>query len=250
MISKQQVKFIKSLQFKKYRNKYSSFLVEGVKSVLELLHSTYEVDLLVCTQKFFDQYSALLSTKNVRPIIEKENTLELLGSYQSNDYVLAVAKMKDQNAPDVLQDELVLALDQVRDPGNLGTIIRTADWYGIKTILANEGTADVFNPKVISATMGSFTRVTVYYVELSKYLKDQNHTVYGAFIDGRNIYEINIEKPAVILLGNESQGITAELKTCVHQSISIPKFGGAESLNVAISAGILCDHLRRPFFSA
>jgi TrmH family RNA methyltransferase len=136
-------------------------------------------------------------------------------------------------------------LDDIRDPGNLGTILRIADWYGIRKLICSSSTADVYNPKVISASKGSFTRVEWYYCELNAYLKERSVPVYGAFLDGANVHTHGFEKSGYIVLGNEANGISFEVEQLVSQRITIPRFGGAESLNVGIATAIICDNLRR-----
>lgn len=242
MISKQQSKFVKSLKLKKYRKNASSFLIEGAKNVQEVLMADYEVHHLFVTKKFLDEYPQF-SEMDYNLCTEKE--LISLGTFQSNEYALAVAGMKDQ-ALDMSKVQFAIALDDVSDPGNLGTIIRIADWYGIKTILASKETADFYNPKVISASMGSFTRVSMHYVDLSHFLsKNTSHRVYGALLQGSNIYKTKFSFPSILLLGNESNGINAALMDYIDEQVTIPKIGGAESLNVAVSTAIMCDNIFR-----
>ena len=246
MISKHQAKFIKSLKLKKYRKKASSFLVEGAKSVLELVNSNFQVDLVIATEKFARAHDDTLKPLNQSLIIVSEKELGALGTLESNDQALAVAKMKAHQLPNQFADELILMLDDVRDPGNFGTIIRTADWYGINTVIASESSAEFYNPKVISSTMGSFTRVNIFYHKLEDVLGNlPGYVVYGAFLDGQSIHVLPIQKPAVIVMGNESHGVADSLKPFIQKTISIPRFGRAESLNVAISTGIILDHFRR-----
>ncbi|MFM7487408.1 MAG: RNA methyltransferase, partial [Cytophagales bacterium] len=142
-------------------------------------------------------------------------------------------------------DEFALVLDDIRDPGNLGTIIRTADWYGIKKIIASEETADFYNPKVIHATMGSFCRVQIFYTSLLQYLSDASQPVYGAFLDGDNVHDIDFSKSGLLVIGNEAQGISKVVENKVTQRITIPKRGGAESLNASVATAILLDNVFR-----
>jgi RNA methyltransferase, TrmH family len=244
MISKQQVKFVKSLKLKKYRKKAESFIVEGAKNVIELLNSEFEIKQLFVTEKFLqDFHMHIPSDRDVTLCSEKE--LAEMGTFQTNEYALAVAAQRPPNS-DFDSEEILLALDDVSDPGNLGTIIRIADWYGIATILASEDTADFYNPKVINASMGSFTRVSVRYLDLEDYFETQQmRQVYGAFLDGENVHKVNFLKPAVLLMGNESKGIDGRFEKFVNHKITIPRLGGAESLNVAISTAVICDNLFR-----
>ena len=244
MISKQKAKFVKSLKLKKYRLKASSFLVEGAKNVIELIHSAYEIEDLFVTQKFLDEYSERLPD-DLHYEICKEKDLIYMGTFLSNGYALAVARMTG-NSQRELTGKVVIALDSVNDPGNLGTIIRIADWYGIDTIVASNDSADFYNPKVINASMGSFTRVYVHYMDLEHFFESNTtHKIYGAVLDGRRIHQAHFATPLVVLMGNESKGITSSLMKYIDERITIPRFGGAESLNVAVSTAIICDNVMR-----
>ncbi|MEM7106770.1 MAG: RNA methyltransferase [Bacteroidota bacterium] len=242
MVSRTLTKFIKSLQLKKYRKLEQLFLVEGEKSVVEVLRSTFKVQQLFVTLEFQKQYQALLSANELTVVSERE--LASLGSFKSNNSALAVVKMAKQVGLNVDQG-FSIALDSVNDPGNLGTIIRIADWYGIDKIIASKDTADLYNPKVISASKGSFTRVRVHYVDLKTYLQKLDMPIYGAFISGESIHDVKFEESGVIVMGNESQGISDEVNGCISKRISIPKFGGAESLNVGVATAVICDNLKR-----
>lgn len=245
MLSKNTVKFIKSLHQKKYRLESAKFFVEGEKSVVEVLQSSFTVDLLLVTQEFATKHAALLSGKAFEVLFVTPNQLEQLGQYQSNDAALAVVQMKPNQAFLPEKGELILALDEVRDPGNLGTIIRIADWYGIKKLIFSSHTAEFYNPKVIQSSMGSFTRVQFYYGDLAQAFQEWKLPVYGAFLEGESIHELTNPTPGVLLLGNESQGISKEVEKWVSSKITIPSFGKAESLNVAIATAIFCDNFKR-----
>lgn len=244
MISKQQVKFVKSLKLKKYRKKAESFLVEGAKNVIELLNSDYVIQYLYLTDKFLQEYPDVRGSFSLYEICTEKELVEL-GTFQSNEYALAVAGMKPHKT-NLSDNNLIIALDDVSDPGNLGTIIRIADWYGIEDIVASKDTADFYNPKVINASMGSFTRVDVHYMDLDQFLnQNQTHAVYGAYLEGENVHESKLVSPAILVMGNESKGIGEQLKSHVNHKITIPRYGKAESLNVAISTAIICDNFRR-----
>lgn len=245
MLSKNTVKFIKSLHQKKFRNQEQKFFVEGEKSVLELLNADFSVELLVATESFAEKNSSLIGGSNAQLFLTTQNQLETLGQYQSNDSALAVVNMKANSAFDFPIDNFVIGLDDVRDPGNLGTIIRIADWYGIKNLVFSAQTADFYNPKVIQSSMGSFTRVNFFYADLPEVFLKWNVPVYGAFLGGKNIHEIKQIECGVILMGNESNGISSELEKVVTDKVTIPGFGQAESLNVAIATAILCDNFKR-----
>ena len=245
MLSKNTVKFIKSLHQKKYRSEAERFFVEGEKSVVEVLNSDFLTELLLVTDDFQQKYPDLIRSYSGELLNVTRHQLEQVGLYQSNDSALAVVKMKANEAfvPD--PKELVLALDEVRYPGNLGTIIRIADWFGISKLLFSPQTAEFYNPKVIQATMGSFTRVKFFYEDLEEALSRWQLPVYGAFLDGENIHSLANPLPGVIVMGNESKGISAEVEKWVSKKVTIPGFGKAESLNVAIATAILCDNFKR-----
>jgi TrmH family RNA methyltransferase len=158
--------------------------------------------------------------------------------------------MKPNSPLVVSEQEYGIVLDDIHDPGNLGTIVRTADWFGIRKIIASPETADFYNPKVISATMGSFTRVQVYYTDLATYLSGTKHRIYGAFLDGTDIHSVRFTNGGLIVIGSESHGISAELAPFVREKVTIPKYGQAESLNAAIATAIICDNLRRNSINA
>ncbi len=243
MLTKKQAKFLKSLQIKKYRKESGNFVVEGAKNVLEAVNSPFVVEQVYGTPSFLEEHAEILADIPCEEASEKE--LVSAGSFASNNAGIALVKMP-RNVPLKVQgDEFVLVLDDVRDPGNLGTIIRVADWYGIKKIVCSQDTVDVFNPKVISATMGSFTRVSLYYCDLEAYLGRANAPVLGAFLEGENVHQMEFPKAGYLVMGNESKGVSEELEAKVTQKISIPRFGGAESLNVAIATAVLCDNLKR-----
>ncbi len=247
ILSLKWVKFIKSLQVKKYRKLEQCFVVEGSKSTLELLHANYTIRMIVGTQAFLQQHAALFTNKNFAIVAVSAEELQKLGSFQTNTTVLAVVEMKPNLPVFPAPHGLTLALDGIQDPGNLGTIIRIADWYGISRIICSEDTVDVYNPKTISATMGSFTRVQVYYTDLAAYLQTYQSelTIYGAFMDGENIHQATVAKNGILVMGNEANGIRDIIQPLVQRQISIPRFGEAESLNVAIATAVLCDNWQR-----
>ena len=245
MLSKNTVKFIKSLHQKKYRNESGRFFVEGEKSVLELLQSDFETELVICTEEFLFKQSHLLGGFSGEVISVTVNQLEQVGQYQSNGAALAIGVMKENVPFEPSSTELIIALDEVRDPGNLGTIIRIADWFGIKKMVFSPQTADFYNPKVLQASMGSFTRVEFFYEALESVFDRWKLPVYGAFLEGENLHQLTKPEPGVILMGNESKGISRELFSKITQKVTIPGFGQAESLNVAIATAIICDNFKR-----
>jgi TrmH family RNA methyltransferase len=241
MISKAQLKFIKSLQIKKYRKQEQCFLVEGAKSVQELVNSDFEVRLIAGTSDFLSNGK----WNGIDTIEVSEKELESLGEFQSNNGAVAVARMKDNDPLAVNSGEFAIMLDDIRDPGNLGTIIRTADWYGITKIIASNETADFYNSKVITSTMGSFTRVRLYYTDLEQYLTSEKSRVFGAYLDGKSVYSTDFGSGGIILIGSESHGISPKLEKFVSNKITIPRIGQAESLNAGIATAVILDNLRR-----
>lgn len=243
MLSKAKIKFVKSLQIKKYRKQEQCFVVEGAKSVQELLTSDFEIVLMLVTTEFMAN-SRVPKSAEIIEVTDKE--LASIGEFQSNDSVLAVARMQPLSQLEIDPGEFALVLDDIRDPGNLGTIIRTADWFGINKVIASDETADFYSPKVIAATMGSFTRCNILYTDLPAYLQSKQGTrIFGAFLDGKDVHAVEFGYGGLVVIGNESRGISRELAGFITDRITIPKYGKAESLNAAMATGIICDNLRR-----
>lgn len=241
MISKAKVKHIKALQVKKYRKEQQCFVVEGTKSVVELLNSDFEVLWVAASEEFGKAKQQILKLRGVEWVTATPTELMAAGSLKTNDGALAIARMKPNIKPKVTPGHMAVMLDDIRDPGNLGTIIRTADWYGIKHVIASEETADLYNPKVISATMGSFCRVNVFYTNLIDFLSEYPGPVLGAFMDGTDVHTLQVTGGGVLVIGNESNGISAAVARYVTERITIPRVGKAESLNAAIATGIILD---------
>lgn len=216
-------------------------MVQGAKSVQEVLASDFDVITLLGTTDFLS-VAKYAGTTEVIEVTPKE--LEGLGEYQSNDSAFAVVRLKPNRPLQIDKGEFIIALDDIRDPGNLGTIIRTADWYGITRIVASEETADFYNAKVINSTMGSFTRVEVFYTDLVAYLGDVKSKVYGAFLDGQDVHTTDFSSGGYIVIGNESHGISPQVEKLVTDRITIPRYGKAESLNAAIATAVICDTIR------
>ncbi len=246
MISKNTAKYIKSLQQKKYRKIEKAFVVEGAKSVIELVKSNFRITTVYATPVFLKDAKHLISSaENKFEIVEAtEKELASVGTFQSNNAAIAVAEMKP-NLPVAFSNSFALALDRVNDPGNMGTIIRVSDWYGIENIVCSDDCADQYNPKVIAASMGSFTRVNMFYTNLASYLSDVKMPVHGAYLNGENVHGYKFAKEGILLMGSESQGIAPELEQYVTHKISIPAFGGAESLNVGVATAVICDNIMR-----
>ena len=241
MLTKADIKYIKSLQVKKYRKQEQSFIVQGAKSVLELLASDFETVSVYGTEEFLSN----VKSPGVSLQAVKEKDLDGLGEFQTNNTALAVARIKENKPVAPGPREFALVLDDIRDPGNLGTIIRTADWYGINKIIASTETADFYNPKVISSTMGSFTRVAIFYTDLENYLSKSKLTVYGTYLNGEDVHKVRFDSTGLIVIGNESHGINPKLEPFISNKITIPRYGKAESLNAGIATAVICDNLRR-----
>lgn len=244
MITNKDAKFIKSLQLKKYREREKAFVVEGGKNVIELLGSGLQITRLFVTQYFLGHNEKHLTESNVPFELVKEKELVKVGSFKSNAFALAVVQIPQ--LPDLtIKTGHVLAFENLQDPGNLGTIIRIADWYGFSNVICSPDSVDAYNPKVISASMGSFARVNVYYENLPEFIHRSGLPVYGAVLSGESIHNTKFENEGILLFGNESQGISKNLEPLITNPVKIPGFGGAESLNVAIATAVFCDNLRR-----
>lgn len=240
MLSKNQTKLITSLQQKKYRKLNGLFLAEGIKVIQELLQSNYELFHLYVTDAVFDN----VSKDKISVISDSE--LKKISALTTSNNCLALFKIPEVKP--VEQKGIVVALDDIRDPGNLGTILRLCDWFGIKDVVCSLETVDVFNPKVVQATMGSLTRVNVVYTDLNEFLQRTKLPVYGTFMDGENIYKSELPQNALIVMGNEANGISAEIEKLSANRISIPRFGDlqqTESLNVATATAIILSEFRR-----
>lgn len=247
MISKNQLKLIHALEQKKQRKKNGLFLVQGEKNVGELFNADFTVKHLFATSAYINKNNKVLAEQGLVDITVEatEDELKKAGTLLSNNSVLAVVECQTMPVPQIHRNELILVLDQVGDPGNLGTIIRVADWYGIKNIICSQDCADFYNPKVIAASMGSFARVQVSHTDLCDYLGQQSAAIYGAFLEGENIHKATLNNSAFIVMGSESHGISAEIAQFINHKITIPSFGNAESLNVAMATGIILDNFKR-----
>lgn len=251
MISKSILKLIRSLEQKKFRTEHQLFVAEGNKIVSELIHAHQPIEYLIATSNWFLSQKKL---PKVNVIEVSESELERISFQKTPQQVLAVCKMvkKELNISE-LTNSLSLALDDVQDPGNVGTIIRIADWFGIRNILASPSTADVYNPKVIQATMGAFARVNVHSVDLPEFLKkikEENHIlIYGTTLDGTNMYSQNLQPNGIIVMGSEGNGISKEIQKVLTHKLYIPPFSSGEpvceSLNVATATAIVCAEFRR-----
>lgn len=240
MLSKNQIKLITGIQHKKYRNEYQLFIAEGVKVIQELLNSSFILEHLFETEAVFKQVKASQKT------LIKEQEMKRITALSSASSCLAIFKIPPPATIDT--KGLIVALDDIRDPGNLGTIIRLCDWFGVTQLICSRETVDVFNPKVIQATMGSITRVKVNYLDLKDYVLQSSLPVYGTFMNGKSVYEQALPKDALLILGNEANGISDEIEKMIKNRIAIPRFGEiqkTESLNVASATAIFLSEFRR-----
>lgn len=243
MISKAEINFIRSLADKRSRNEHQCFVAEGRKIVEELSASDFFVRNIYTTD-----HVAAAGSDNYVAVTAKE--MERISMLKSPSDYLAVVDIPSYRADyEELQQRLVLALDDVQDPGNVGTIIRIADWFGIKDILCSEATADCFNPKVVQATMGALLRVKVHYCNLETAIKAIGSPVYGTFLDGESAYSSQLSQQGVIVMGNEGRGISDKIARLVTKKIFIPPFpegtATSESLNVSTATAIICSEFRR-----
>lgn len=222
------------------------FLVEGAKSISELLDSDYKTRSLFLTEYLYNCCADKVEKlKDTEVVIVSENELIQAGTFESNNAGIAIVEMKENLKTELAEGELALVLDDIRDPGNLGTIIRIADWYGISKLYCSENTAEFYNPKVIASSMGSFTRVMSYYSSLEVILDAAKMPVYGAVLEGKSVHSVNFIDGGYLIMGNESRGISENLKKYVQYPVTIPKYGAAESLNVGIATAVILDNARR-----
>ena len=247
MITKRISKLIKSLQLKKYRKKTGLFVVEGKKVVAELLGSGYNIQTLIGTPVFMNLPEVLAKSDRIKEhITTGAKELSAVSHFKTSDSALAIVEMPKHSHYQEAEDQYVIVLDDIKDPGNLGTILRIADWYGIRHIICSPETTDAYSPKAISASMGSFIRVNTYYIALDSFLSKSHLPVYAAVVDqGNDVHHVSFSKGGALLMGNESRGINKNFEKYIDYKISIPAFGHAESLNVSISTGIICDNIAR-----
>lgn len=229
-ITKNEIKLIKGLSQKKNRIQERLFIVEGVKSIEEFLDSTFELVQLFATSDVFKVPAQLIS----------ENDLKRISNYKSPNTAIAIFRIPISGS--IKHEGLIVALDDIRDPGNLGTIIRLCDWFGIDQLICSPETVDCYNPKVVQATMGSLTRVEVIYTELSQFISETPLQSFGTFMNGESIYETELPNEGIIVMGNEANGISSAIEALVNTKIGIPRFGNlkaTESLNVATATAII-----------
>ncbi len=245
LMTKAHITLVRSLHEKKNRDLYSLFLVEGEKSAVELLASDFQIEHFFITEDFFKKNKKLIEEKKVAYEIVDQEIIEKIGTLESNNSAIAIVKQNLESEPEINKNEIFIVLDTVQDPGNLGTIIRTADWYGVSKIICSPDTADFYNAKVIGASMGSFTRVKVFYRDLERFLSEaqaEKIPVFGAYLEGNDIHQASFAPFGILVMGNESKGISKNLEKFITEKITIPSFGSAESLNVGIATAIILDN--------
>jgi len=257
MLSHNQVKYINSLKIKKYRQLHNVFIVEGEKGVSELLKSSLKPVKLFALSDWLNKNSIALTEQNIEWQEITEAELKKISDLVTPNQVLAIAELPETDIPKANEFAgMTLVLDGIRDPGNMGTIIRTADWFGIRTVICSNDSVDAFNPKVVQATMGSFARVSIFYTDLNDYLKNtaKDIPVFGALLEGPDITQKTFTRAGIILIGSESHGISKQLIPYVNEPLHIPRisFPGsenkAESLNASIANGIICYEICKQLY--
>lgn len=245
-LSKNKLKYIRSLKEKKYREEHGVFVAEGNKLIKDLL-PFLKCQLLVATKNFLN----IVDLTQVKEVVEVDDKQLAQASFQQNPQeALAIFYQQAKSVSDNFDGQLILALDGIQDPGNLGTIVRLADWYGISNIYCSLDTVDIYNPKVIQATMGAIARVHVHYTDLPAFLENNKSLpIYGTFLDGNNMYDEDITNRGIIVMGNEGNGIRPETEKFINKKLYIPNYPEgqhtSESLNVAIATAIICAEFRR-----
>jgi RNA methyltransferase, TrmH family len=245
MLSKSQISLLKSLQHKKDRTEQGLFLVEGYKSVIEFINSVYQIEAIYHTASFNPKVLKLSQKINLSEISVAD--IQKISSLKTPQEIAALVKIPAWPALNnaQLEQKFSLVLDGIQDPGNMGTVIRTADWFGIDHIICAEDTVDAYNPKVVQASMGSLSRIKVHYTNLVSFLSNIEMPVFGAMLDGENIYHADFGKQGLVVMGNEGNGLRPEVEKLVGKAVSIPRNGKAESLNVAIAAALFCSEIMR-----
>lgn len=245
MLSKAQISLIKALQHKKFRTEHGLFVVEGIKSVLEFCHSAYKVQKILTTADAAAKLGKIPQNIKLEEVTNAE--FGKISGLKSPQGALALVELPSKLTIDQqeLRGKHSIVLDDVQDPGNLGTIIRTAEWFGITTIICSLHTVDAFNPKVVQATMGSLARVQLYYTNIEEFISRTTLPTFGALLEGQNIYHTDFGTEGLIVLGNEGNGIRQSLIPQMGSAVTIPRIGEAESLNVAVATTVFCTEIAR-----
>jgi TrmH family RNA methyltransferase len=249
MLSKNKIKYIHSLSRKKVRDETGLFIAEGEKIIAELIQSGFNFELLVLTKDRIDAFPEL----HCERLVSTSDEIKKISLLTTPTPIVAVCQQPNYLIHSIsAHNDLTIALDNIQDPGNLGTIIRMASWFGIVKIVCSENSVDCYNPKVIQATMGAIAHVNVYYTNLTcflKHSKEQGREIYGTFMEGESIYKTTLKENGIIVMGNEGKGISDEIENEITKKITIPSFSNGkyttESLNVSIAASIVCSEFRR-----
>ncbi|MEO6490604.1 MAG: RNA methyltransferase [Ferruginibacter sp.] len=242
MFSKTTIKYIQSLQHKKFRDEYNAFIAEGPKVVTGILTSNvYPVNNIYALQDWVDELdNGIRERISEKIVVLKDFELEKISSYTTANNVVGVFEKRDLAPAGSFNNKFTILLDDLQDPGNFGTIIRTADWFGVENIICSPNTVDMYNSKVVQSTMASIGQVNILYTDVGEWLKDNKEIkAFAATLNGRSINEFVGEKEGIIIIGNESKGISDELIKLANELITIPKKGRAESLNAAVATGII-----------
>jgi TrmH family RNA methyltransferase len=253
MLTKNQIKYISTLNTKKSREELGFFCAEGVKIVSELLNQDkFKISSIFATEEWINSNVKIIQKKKLDINLVSQTELKKISQLTTPNQIIAIVFLAKNNIFDIkFEEELVLVLDEIKDPGNMGTIIRIADWFGIKSIVCSDNTVDIYNSKVIQSTMGSFLRVNLYYTSIIDFIS-KNKTkskVYGALLEGKSIYYQDLPSNGILIVGNESKGISKEIIELIDYKINIPSFAinkeRAESLNASIATAIICSEFRR-----
>lgn len=245
MLSKNNIKYINALQKKKFRQKYNNFLIEGDKMVLEILtNGQFKIHSIYALADWLSENTSLLARHRDKITEVDERELKSISSLTTPNRVLCILEIPNAKLDDKkIANSLSLVLDNIQDPGNMGSILRTADWFGIDHVFCLD-CVDVYNPKVVQATMGAFLRVRAIPTDTTIFEYWRKLPVYGTFLDGENIYTMNLKKTGFIVIGNEGRGIRPKIANFISHKIKIPAYGKAESLNVAVATGVVCSVFR------
>ncbi|MDC1106420.1 RNA methyltransferase [Prolixibacteraceae bacterium] len=251
-LSKNKIKYIKSLSQKKYRKVEKHYVAEGAKIIEDLIQADHKIGVIYATPEAYHKLISASQNKNITLIETSQKSIDKASHLTTPSNAIALMPISSKKFHvDILRDKFTIALDNIQDPGNLGTIIRIADWFGIDNIICSKDTVDVFNNKVIQSTMGAIARVEVYYEDLHKVIEEAKHDhidVFGTFLNGKNIYTIDLPKQGIIVMGNEGKGISESIENLITEKITIPSFRQekcSESLNVAMATSIICSEFKR-----
>lgn len=251
MISIKDAKIIRSLALKKYRQRYKKFIVEGEKISLEAMHDHKNyIEKIFTTTEFLQKHADILENFKDKMVVTSQSEIEKYSQFKtSNSSILIMNEIIYDESDYLLQNDINVLLDNIRDPGNMGTIIRTCDWFGLKTLILTENCVDPFNPKVIQSSMGSIFRIHILTKsdeELIQLFKDEKHRIYGTKLEGENLYDITFRFPLIIAIGNESNGLSSDLDKHITDTVTIKRFNSkTDSLNAAVSCSIILSEVVR-----